>query len=54
MSIHMSDDNNRFIWHQDVDKKKTPGTDSKAPVDATPWLSLRFNTVDGEAAVEVE
>ena len=46
---HVRRDNNRFIWHQEVDNKKIPGTDSKAPVDATPWLPLRFNTVDGEA-----
>jgi len=46
---HVRRDNNRFIWHQEVDNKKIPGTESKAPVDATPWLPLRFNTVDGEA-----
>ena len=46
---HVRRDNNRFIWHQEVDNKRIPGTESKAPVDATPWLPLRFNTVDGEA-----
>ena len=42
-------DNNRFVWHQEVHDKKIPGTQSKSPVDSTPWLPLRFNTVDGEA-----
>ena len=46
---HVKRDNNRFIWHQEVDGKRLPGSESKAPVDATPWLPLRFNTVDGEA-----
>ena len=46
---HVKRDNNRFIWHQEVDNKRLPGSESKAPVDATPWLPLRFNTVDGEA-----
>ena len=41
-------DNNRFIWHQEVYDKIIPGSMSKAPVDVTPWLPLRFNTVDGE------
>ena len=26
-----------------------PGSQGKSPVDSTPWLPLRFNTVDGEA-----
>ena len=46
---HVTRDNNRFIWHQEVYGKIIPGSNSKAPVDATPWLPLRFNTVDGEA-----
>ena len=46
---HVTRDNNRFIWHQEVYNKVLPGSNSKAPVDATPWLPLRFNTVDGEA-----
>jgi hypothetical protein len=28
---------------------RIPGTEGKAPKDASPWLVLRFNTVDGEA-----
>ena len=42
-------DNNRFVWHQEVFDKIIPGSQGKAPVDTTPWLHLRFNTVDGEA-----
>lgn len=41
-------ENNRFVWHQEVDGMKIPGTESKAPLDTNPWLPLRFNTVDGE------
>ena len=46
---HVTRDNNRFVWHQEVYGKVMPGSNSKAPVDATPWLPLRFNTVDGKA-----
>ena len=46
---HVTRDNNRFLWHQEVYGKVIPGSISKAPVDTTPWLPLRFNTVDGEA-----
>ena len=42
-------ENNRFVWHQEVHGNMLQGSMSKAPVDATPWLPLRFNTVDGEA-----
>ena len=46
---HVTRDNNRFIWHQEVYGKVIPKSISKAPVEATPWLPLRFNSVDGEA-----
>ena len=46
---HVTRDNNRFLWHQEVYGKELKESRSKAPVDATPWLPLRFNTVDGEA-----
>ena len=46
---HVKRDNNRFIWHQEVFDKILPGSQGKAPVDSTPWLPLRFNTVDGES-----
>ena len=45
---HVRLDNNRWIWYQEVYGKKIPGSDSKAPKDASPWLVLRFNSVDGE------
>ena len=45
---HVTRDNNRFIWHQEVYGKIIPKSQSKAPVEATPWLPLRFNSVDGE------
>ena len=46
---HVTRDNNRFIWHQEVYGHILDGSKSKSPVDTTPWLPLRFNTVDGEA-----
>ena len=46
---HCRRDNNRFVWHQEVHDKRIPGTQGKSPIDSTPWLPLRFNTVDGEA-----
>ena len=46
---HVTRENNRFVWHQEVFDKILPGSQGKAPTDSTPWLPLRFNTVDGEA-----
>ena len=46
---HVKRDNNRFTWYQEVKGYVIEESRSKAPVDATPWLPLRFNTVDGEA-----
>ena len=46
---HVKRDNNRFVWHQEVDGKRLPNSQGKSPLDSTPWLPLRFNTVDGEA-----
>ena len=45
---HVRLDNNRWIWHQEALDKRIPGTEGKAPKDASPWLVLRFNSVDGE------
>ena len=42
------DENGRWIWHQEVDKMILPGSRSTAPKNTSPWLVLRFNTVDGE------
>ena len=38
----------RWQWHQEVFEKILPKSKSTAPKDASPWLVLRFNTVDGE------
>jgi len=45
---HVRRDNNRFLWHQEVNDKVIPKSMSKSPIDSTPWLPLRFNTLDGE------
>ena len=41
-------DNNRWCWYQEIDGKKVPGTESKAPIDASPWIVMTMNHVDGE------
>ena len=46
---HCKRENNRYVWHQEVKGQVIEESRSKAPADATPWLPLRFNTVDGEA-----
>ena len=38
----------RWTWHQEVDGAIIPESRSSAPKNASPWLVLRFNTVDGE------
>ena len=45
---HIKRDNNRYVWHQEVHGKILEKSYGKAPVDITPWIPLRFNTVDGE------
>ena len=39
----------KVTWHQEVYDKIIPKSQGKAPLSATPWLPLRFNTVDGES-----
>ena len=39
----------KVVWHQEVYDKIIPKSQGKAPLNATPWLPLRFNTVDGES-----
>ena len=41
-------DNGRWVWHQEVEDKIIPGSRSTAPKNASPWLVLTFNSVDGE------
>ena len=38
----------RWVWFQEAFDKIIPGSRSTAPKNASPWLVLRFNTVDGE------
>jgi len=45
---HVTRDNNRYVWHQEVHGKILEKSHGKSPVDLTPWIALRFNTVDGE------
>jgi len=42
------DDNGRWVWYQEALDRIIPGSRSTAPKTANPWLTLRFNTVDGE------
>jgi hypothetical protein len=39
---------NKWVWHQEAFDKLIPGSQGKAPKDASPWLVLRFNSIDGE------
>ena len=45
---HVTRENNRYVWHQEVYDYVIEQSRSKSPVDITPWIPLRFNTVDGE------
>ena len=46
--VKLDEQSGRWVWHQEVFDKIIPGTRSTAPKNASPWLVLRFNTVDGE------
>ena len=46
--VKMDEASGRWIWHQEVDGEILPDSRSTAPKNASPWLVLRFNTVDGE------
>jgi hypothetical protein len=43
-------ENNRFIWHQEVEDKIIPNSMGKSSVETSPWLVLRFNIVDDGAS----
>ena len=45
---HVKRDNNRYIWHQEVHDYELPKSHGKSPIDVSPWIPLRFNSVDGE------
>jgi len=46
--VKLDSKSGRWVWHQEVHDMIIPGTRSTAPKSASPWLVLRFNTVDGE------
>ena len=46
--VKLDEKSGRWIWHQECDDKIIEGSRSTAPKNATPWLVLRFNSVDGE------
>ena len=46
--VKRDENSGRWVWHQEADDKILPNSRSTAPKNASPWLVLRFNTVDGE------
>ncbi len=46
--VKLDSKSGRWVWYQEVFDKIIPGSRSTAPKSASPWLVLRFNTVDGE------
>ena len=46
--VRLDEKSGRWKWHQEAYDKVIPGTQSTAPKNASPWLPLRFNVVDGE------
>ena len=45
---HVRREGTKFLWHQEVYGHILKGSNGSAPIDTTPWLPLRFNSVDGE------
>ena len=46
--VKRDENSGRWVWYQEVEDQIIPGSRSTAPKHASPWLVLRFNTVDGE------
>ena len=46
--VKLDEKSGRWVWYQEADDMILPGSKSTAPKNASPWLVLRFNTVDGE------
>ena len=46
--VKLDEKSGRWVWHQEAFDKIIPGSRSTAPKNASPWLPLRFSTVDGE------
>ena len=45
---HVRREGSKFVWHQEVYGHTLKGSNGNSPIDSTPWLPLRFNSVDGE------
>ena len=46
--VKLEEKSGRWKWHQEVFDKILPNSQGSAPKNASPWLPLRFNSVDGE------
>lgn len=46
---HIKRKGNYHVWYQEAFGKRIPKTEGRAPLKSTPWVALRFNTVDGES-----
>jgi hypothetical protein len=46
--VRLDEKSGRWVWHQECFDKILPGSRSTAPKKTSPWLVLRFNTVDSE------
>tara|TARA_Y100001951_G_scaffold104400_1_gene115880 strand:+ start:567 stop:2135 length:1569 start_codon:yes stop_codon:yes gene_type:complete len=46
--VRLDEKSGRWVWHQEALDKILPNSRSTSPKKASPWLPLRFNTVDGE------
>ena len=46
--VKLDPSSGRWVWHQEADDMILKDSRSTAPKNASPWLVLRFNTVDGE------
>ena len=46
--VKMDAKSGRWVWHQECHDKIMPKSRSTAPKNASAWVVLRFNTVDGE------
>ena len=46
--VKLDEKSGRWVWHQEANDIVLPKSRSTAPKNASPWLVLRFNTVDGE------
>ena len=46
--VKLDEKSGRWKWYQEVEGQILPNSHSTAPKNASPWLVLRFNTVDGE------